>query len=119
MSLHEQKVIEYNNNVQIIIKKDPHFKVYKCPYYDCDKIFFSQDNLNQHLIYDHAEIPKNLWNGVNLDGKKYFDRTTLLRLNAKYKREELKHLLKFLGYEFNNNFLEKVKRWNYARRTKS
>jgi len=115
----EQRVIEYNDNKRIIIKdKNLHVRVYKCPYYDCNKIFFSQDDLSQHLIYDHAEVPKNLWNGVSLDGKKYFNRTALLRLNTKYKKEELKHLLAFLGYEFDYNLLERFKRWIDARRTK-
>jgi len=118
MSLHDQRVIEYNNNMRITIKDGLHMKVYKCPYYDCDKIFFSQDDLNQHLIYNHAEVPKNLWNGVSLDGKKYFNKAALLRLDAKYKKEELKHLLEFLGYEFNHNMLERFKRWLDARRTK-
>jgi len=114
-----KQVIEYNDNKRIIIKdKNLHMKVYKCPYYDCDKVFFSQDDLNQHLIYDHAEIPKNIWNGVSLEGSKYFNKTALIKLNAKYKKEELKHLLALLGYEMNNNILERFKRWINARKTK-
>ena len=119
MPSQEKKVIEYNNNMRVVIKnKNLHMKVYKCPYYDCDKIFFSQDDLNQHLIYDHAEIPKNIWNGVSLESNKYFNKTALIKLNAKYKKEELKHLLTLLGYEVNHNFLEKLKRWSNARRAK-
>ena len=114
-----KQVIEYNDNKRIIIKdKNLHIKVYKCPYYDCDKIFFSQDDLNQHLIYDHAEIPKNIWNGVNLNSNKYFNKMALIKLNAKYKREELRQLLMLLGYEMNSNILERFKRWANARRTK-
>ena len=117
--LPEQRSIKYNNNSRVIIKNENlHIRVYKCPYYDCSKMFFGQDDLNQHLIYDHAEIPKNLWNGVSLDGKKYFNKAALFRLDAKYKKEELKHLLSFLGYEFDHNFLERLKRWIDARRTK-
>ena len=94
-------------------------KVYKCPYYDCDKVFFSQDDLNQHLIYDHAEIPKNIWNGVSLEGNnKYFNKIALIKLNAKYKKEELKHLLALLDYEVNNNFLKRFRGWINARKTK-
>lgn len=90
--------IEYNDNKTIKLSPNTDIIVYKCPHLNCDKHFFSQDDLNQHRILMHGEISKNLTN-LDQSNTKYFSRDAMYKLSGKIQRAHLKHMLLILGID--------------------
>lgn len=97
---HEEKH-SYNNNVNLSYDKNkpPHIKVYKCPFLDCRKIYFSDDDKEHHLILDHYEIPKKM--SVELDlhveAGKNFSRKEMQKLGMMLTRQSIKSWMLMIG----------------------
>lgn len=112
--------ITYNDNKRIKIAPEIDILQYKCPHSSCNIVFFSQDDLNQHRILEHAEVPKNLFNlPTNNKNTKYFSRGSMQRLNASIQRENLKHIIMVLGLDLEairKPLIKKIKEWLDARR---
>lgn len=84
--------IIYNDNKIVKIPPNVDIMAYKCPHFNCPSVFFSKDDLNSHLIKEHAEIPKDIIN-LSKEKPKYFSKSAMYRMNGTLQREELKHVL--------------------------
>ena len=112
--------INYNDNKKVKINPSADILMYKCPHANCKAAFFSQEDINQHRILEHAEVPKNLFNlPTNNKNTKYFSRGSMQRLNASIQRENLKHIIMVLGLDLDairKPLIKKIKEWLDARR---
>ncbi len=114
---------KYNDNKTLKIPPTTSIEVYKCPMLNCNEFFFSQDDLDQHRIKEHAILPKHLTN-LNVDNKnkKYFNKNAIYSMNAQIQRENLKHVLAILMIDIESirkPLHKKIKEWFDARRNKS
>jgi len=110
--------MEYGN-VKLKISPNANISVYKCPRLSCDKFYFSQDDLDRHRILNHAEMPKSLTKMDSQKRNRYFSKSSMYRLNGKFQREQLKHVLMILNFDmdkFSKSFIGRIKRWYNARR---
>ena len=88
---------------------------YPCPHAPtCRVFFYTQDDLNQHRILEHAEIPKNLLN-LSTEGKsRYFNKISLYKMNGTIQQEHLRRLLLVVGVDVEavkKPILKKLKEW--------
>lgn len=101
------QIIIKQNGVKKIIYNDKSVKIspesdillYKCPHSNCDAVFFSQDDLNQHRILEHGEVPKNLTLMPVPSSTKYFSKNQMARLSGKIQRKNLEYTLLALGID--------------------
>lgn len=89
----EDKRIDFNNNTSILYSggKPPHIKTYKCPYMDCLKAYFSEDDKDHHLIYDHHEMPKKMAVEMSIDvGANNFSKKDLQKIKIMQTKQMLR-----------------------------
>jgi hypothetical protein len=90
--------ITYNDNKQVKIEPTADILTNKCPHAHCPAAFLSQDDLNNHRIVEHGELPKNLFDIPKPPNqKKYFKRASVYRMSGAIQRESLKHALLAIG----------------------
>ena len=106
--------IAYNDNRTVKIEPSADVLVYKCPHATCDMQYWMQDNLTQHRILEHAEIPKNLLNPGTEGKSRYFNKISLYKMNGTIQQEHLRRLLLVVGVDVEavkNPILKKLKEW--------
>jgi hypothetical protein len=96
---------------------------YPCPHAPtCRAFFYTQDDLNQHRIFDHAEIPKNLTPAPPQMPTKYFKRSSMYKMSAAVQKERLKHTLLVLGLDvekIRKPIFKRIREWLNARRNRA
>lgn len=87
---------------------------YPCPHAPtCRVFFYTQDDLNQHRIFEHGELPKNLFN-IPAPQAQYFKRSSMYRLSGAIQRKNLEHTLLVLGLDMElarKSVFNKIKEW--------
>ncbi|MEM4098036.1 MAG: hypothetical protein QXS81_05055 [Candidatus Micrarchaeaceae archaeon] len=89
-------------NIILKYKKKPHLQVFKCPYLDCDAIFFSQDDRDQHLIAVHNELPPSVMKniGIEIPSSKLFSRRDIALLRFNHTKQALSKYAALAGASF-------------------
>ncbi|MEM3199698.1 MAG: hypothetical protein QXD11_03075 [Candidatus Micrarchaeaceae archaeon] len=100
--LSQKQEITVAPNITLKYKKKPHLQVYKCPYMDCDAIFFSQDDRDQHLIAVHNELPPSVMKGISIEipSGKLFSRRDIALLRFNHTKQALSKYAALAGASF-------------------
>lgn len=115
------KEITYNDNKVVKIRPTVDVMVYKCPHVHCSFQSFRDDDMNQHRVVTHAELPKNMVGGEYRKSK-YFSRSAMRSLNVSIQKERFKHVLLVMGMDLDavgKPLLKRIRDWFNARRNKA
>lgn len=117
--------ITYNDNRKLKVAPGVDIGLtYPCPHApSCKAFFYTQDDLNQHRIFEHGELPKNIFNtSAPQNQGKYFKRSSMYRLSGSIQRKNLEHALLVLGVDLQltkRSILKRIREWLDSRRDKA
>lgn len=110
--------IQLNDGKTIKVDKTAEIDAYKCQRINCDKVFFSKDDLDQHRIYVHGILPKSL-EIMPTSKSAYFNRLSAYKLTARFQREAIKRTFIVMGIDMEHikrPLMIRIKRWLHGRR---
>ncbi|MEM3415527.1 MAG: hypothetical protein QW575_08155 [Thermoproteota archaeon] len=109
--LSQKQEIAVAPNIILRYKKKPHLQVYKCPYLDCDAIFFNQDDRDQHLITVHHELPPSVIKNISIEipSGKLFSRRDIALLRFNHTKQALSKYAALAGASFRATQASRVK----------